>query len=120
MIEEKIENLIAKRKLVNNSNSFKEISKIWSEIKADHEKCQIELNLILSQLEQLNSCSDVSQYIPPSFDFDRSFNEIKNLSEEIKKCSVSEFIEKIKKMTELKNICLQYLSKEKAKIEEIK
>lgn len=120
MIEEKIENLIAKRKLVNNSNSFKEISKTWSEIKSDHEKCQIELNSILSQLEKLNSSSDIYHDISPSFDFDQSFNEIKNLSEEIKKCSVSEFAEKIKKMTDLKNICLQYLSKEKSKIEEVK
>lgn len=120
-LEEKIELLVSKRKDLNNSSSFKEISEIWSEIKEGYELCKKEIKAIIEKLDSFNS-TDEAQEISlnnENFDFDKSFNEMKLIAESVKGCSASEFIEKLSLMDKLKKECLLYLSANKAKIEEV-
>lgn len=120
MLEEKIENLMVKRKLISNSSSFKEIAKAWSEIKKGYEDCRAEVKTVLAELDALNEEANLDIELEEDFDFDASFNKIKALSEDIKTCSVSKFVENIKIISSLKQKCLKYLSAEKAKVEEVK
>ncbi|WP_342261949.1 hypothetical protein [Alphaproteobacteria bacterium endosymbiont of Tiliacea citrago] len=119
MLEEKITRLVENRKKINSSLSFKEISAVWTDVKKEHEECKQELKLILDEIDSFNKEVVLDKPLPEDFDFDFAFNKIKDISENIKKCTASDFAKNIKELSELKQQCFQFLSQEKAKIEEV-
>lgn len=120
MFESKINKLVENRKLLNNSDNFQEISKIWAEIKLIYEDCKNEINEIKLNLNKLNleNSSENAQNLEISFE--DAYKEIIEITEKLKTVSVSEISRYIERLILLKNKCLIILKEEKAKIEEVR
>lgn len=118
MFEKYIEELKEKRKILNQSDSFDEITKIWNEIKQTYEKCEIILKDISNALNNLENENEEIEL--KDMKFNKAFERINLISEEISKTEIENMPSLIKEMKTLKSFCLKKLEEEKVNMEEIK
>lgn len=115
MIDEKLNSLNKDRKEISHCDDFDKINVLWNNISKNYKECKEALDVINKEINDLINNNEPNLDIT-NMNFSDSFQELKNLSENIKNCPISNLSENIKKLKLLKTACLLILKQKKCTI----
>lgn len=118
-LEESLKELKLKRSMLQQAESFDDISKLWKEIKKLHADCSsflVDINKNIEALENGNNSIE-AQNIEK---FSHALDEINEIAKKIETEPLDKVCNLMQRMQELKLFCINKLEEQKNQVEEVK